>query len=192
MIAGLGYVALAADIYGNGETATTPADAGKLATRFRNDRELLRARVLAAVETLKKDKRVDPNRIACIGYCFGGTTALELARTGADVKGVVSFHGGLDAAPGEGEAPKIRAKVLVLSGADDPMVGPPVVKAFEDEMRKAGADWQFVAYGGAVHAFTNPDVDKVGSPALKYNANADKRSWDAMVTFFKEIFGESK
>ena len=188
-IAQLGYVAFAADIYGKGIRAKTPQEAMALAGKFRsgNDRNLLRARATAGLDVLKKDLHVDPKRIAAIGYCFGGTTVLELARSGADLAGVVSFHGGL-ATPNPDDAKNIRTKVVALSGADDPSVKPDQVIAFEDEMRKAGIDWYLVSYGNAVHGFTNPENGSDNSRGAAYNEKADKRSWEVMKDFFGEIF----
>ena len=129
----------------------------------------------------------DPTRIAAIGYCFGGTTVLELARSGADIAGVVSFHGGLSS-PTPGDAKNIKAKVLALHGADDPNVPPKEVAAFEDEMRQAGVDWQLVAYGGAVHSFTDWNAGNDNAKGAAYNERADRRSWEAMKQFFAELF----
>ena len=187
MLAELGYVAFAADIYGKGVRPATSAEAGKTAGIYKNDRSLMRARAKAGLDTLKAQKFVDPKRLAAIGYCFGGTTVLELARDGADIRGVVSFHGGLST-PTPQDAKGIKAKVLALHGADDPFVKADEVAAFQDEMRKAGLDWQFVSYGGAVHSFTNPEAGNDNSKGAAYNEKADKRSWEAMKTFFKEIF----
>ncbi len=187
MLARLGYVALAADIYGNGESTTDFNRAGELAKRFQDNRQLVRERVQAALDTLKQQAQVDTGKLAAIGYCFGGMTVLELARSGANVKGVVSFHGELNtpmpAKPGE-----VRASVLVLTGADDPIVPPQQVKAFEQEMKNAGADFRVISYPGAVHSFTNPDADKLHNKALGYNKEADEKSWEAMKEFFAEIF----
>lgn len=190
MLAKLGYVALAVDIYGKGIRPTSTADAGKLAGQYKADRRLLRARVISGLETLRKSSRVDGKRIACIGYCFGGTTALELARSGADVAGVVSFHGGLGT-PTPEDAKNIRCKVLALHGADDPYVPPAEVNAFQDEMRKANVDWQWVAYSGAVHSFTHWEAGSDNSKGAAYNEKADRRSWEAMRIFFAELFGEN-
>lgn len=178
----MGYVVLAADIYGKGIRPANAAEAGQQAGKYKSDRALLRARVNAALTELRK--HADPKRIAAIGYCFGGTTVLELARSGADIAGVVSFHGGLDA-PLAGQ---IKCKVLALHGADDPYVPVAEVAGFESEMTKAGVDWQLIKYGGAVHAFTNPDAGNDNSKGAAYNANADRRSWEAMKQFFAEIF----
>lgn len=187
-LADMGYVAFAADIYGKGVRAKNPEEAGKLAGQYKGNRPLLRERIQAAVDELKKQKSVDTAKLAAIGYCFGGTTVLELARSGsADVAGVVSFHGSLDT-PTPGDAKNIKTKVLALHGADDPMVPEKDVKAFEEEMRSGGADWQLVKYGKAVHGFTNANADKANVPGYAYNAEADRRSWQAMKDFFAELF----
>jgi dienelactone hydrolase len=186
MLAQLGYVAFCADIYGIGIRPKEVKEAGALSGKYKNDRALLRARVNAALDVLKKNELVDTKRVAAIGYCFGGTTAIELARSGADLNGVVSFHGGLDS-PTPADGKNIKCKVLALAGADDPFQKPDDLTAFESEMRNAKVDWQIVFYGGAVHAFTQPDPGFVNAGA-KYNEKADKRSWEAMKTFFAEIF----
>jgi dienelactone hydrolase len=186
-LAKLGYVAFAADIYGKGARASTPEEAGKLAGIYRNDRKLLRERATAGLEVLGKHELTDMKKIAAIGYCFGGTTVLELARSGRDISGAVSFHGGLDT-PNPEEGKNIKAKVLALHGADDPFVPSEQVAAFQDEMRKGGVDWQMVFYGGAVHSFTNPDVDGYNLKGAAYNKKADERSWNSMQLFFAEIF----
>jgi dienelactone hydrolase len=186
-LAQMGYVAFAADIYGKGVRAANPTDAGGLAGLYLKERKLLRARVSAGLDLLKKQQIADVQRIAAIGYCFGGTTVLELARSGADIAGVVSFHGGLDT-PDPNDAKNIKAKVLVLHGADDPYVPASQVLALVDEMRKAGVDWQLVMYGGAVHTFTNRDAGTDPSKGAAYNEKADRRSWEAMKDFFGEIF----
>jgi dienelactone hydrolase len=188
-LAQLGYIAFAADIYGKGLRAKTREEAMSLAGKYRSgsDRTLLRARAQAGLDTLKKNPLTDAKRVAAIGYCFGGTAVLELARSGADLAGIVSFHGGLDT-PNTYDAKNIKGKVLALTGADDPNVKPEQVIAFEDEMRKAGVDWYLVAYGNAVHGFTNPSNGADNSKGLAYNEKADKRSWRAMRDFFEEIF----
>jgi dienelactone hydrolase len=183
----MGYVAFAADIYGKGKRAKDAAEAGKLAGVYWSDRKLLRARANAGLDILMKHQFTDPKRVAAIGYCFGGSTVLELARSGADIAGVVSFHGGLDT-PDPNDAKNIKAKVLVLTGADDPNVPPSQVLAFAEEMRKARVDWQLVMYGGAVHSFTNPASGNDPSKGVAYNEKADRRSWQAMKDFFAEIF----
>jgi dienelactone hydrolase len=187
MLARLGYNVLAADIYGKGVRPQTPQAAGTEAGKYKNDRALLRARVRAGLDVLASHELTDPKRIAAIGYCFGGTTVLELARSGADIAGVVSFHGGLSS-PTPGDAKNIKAKVLALHGADDPNVPPKEVAAFEDEMRQGGVDWQLVAYGGAVHSFTDWNAGNDNSKGAAYNERADRRSWEAMKQFFAELF----
>jgi dienelactone hydrolase len=186
-LAQLGYVAFVADIYGNGVTASTPEDARAHAMSFYSDRARLRARMSAALATLKEQPLVDGKRIAVIGYCFGGAAALELARSGADLAGVVTFHGSL-ATPTPADARAITGKVLVCTGADDPNVKPEEVAAFENEMRAAHVNYQINVYGGAVHAFTNPAAGNDNAKGMAYNAQADHRSWEAMRQFFDEIF----
>jgi dienelactone hydrolase len=186
-LAELGYLAFAVDIYGKGVRPQPPQDAGKQAGIYKNDRKLMRARILAGLDELRKNPLCDPQRIAAIGYCFGGTVVLELARSGADIAGVVSFHGGLDT-PTPSDAKNVKCKVLVLHGGDDPYVPLKDVEAFENEMRAAGADWQFFVYGGAVHSFTNPNSGSDRSKGAAYDARADHRSWEAMKAFFSEIF----
>jgi dienelactone hydrolase len=186
-LADLGYIAFAADIYGNGLVTRDPQDAGKFAGRFRGDRQLLRNRAIAGLQVLTGEPLADKKRVAAIGYCFGGTTVLELARSGAEVLGIVSFHGGLDT-PNPADAKNIKGKVLALHGADDTFVPPQQVSAFQDEMRKANVDWQMVFYGGAVHSFTNPDSGSDPSRGMAYNEKADTRSWEHMKVFFTELF----
>ena len=186
MLAQLGYVAFCADIYGKGIRPQSIKDAGAEATKYKTDRALMRLRVNAGLAELKKNSLVDNKRVAAIGYCFGGTTVLELARSGAELNGVVSFHGGLDSpAPADGK--NIKCKVLVCHGADDPFVPAKDLAAFEDEMRAANVDWRLIKYGGAVHSFTQPMAND-NPPGAKYNERADKRSWADMKSFFTEIF----
>ncbi|HEY1684417.1 MAG TPA: dienelactone hydrolase family protein [Tepidisphaeraceae bacterium] len=186
-LARMGYVAFVADIYGNGQTTEDPQAAGALATPFLQDRAMMRQRITAALEQLKKQSNVDGNRIAAIGYCFGGTAVLELARSGADISGVVTFHGNLSN-PNPGDDRNIKCKVLVQTGADDPMVTQKSVNAFEQEMRQTDVDWYLISYAKAVHAFTNPAADAHHMPGVAYNEKADKRSWQCMMDFFGEIF----
>jgi dienelactone hydrolase len=186
MLAQLGYVAFCADIYGEDNRPKDVGEAGALAGKFKSDRALLRARVNAGLDALRQQPLVDQKNIAAIGYCFGGTTVIELARSGADIAGVVSFHGGLDS-PTPADGKNIKCKVLALAGADDPFQKPDDLTAFEEEMRDAKVDWQITFYGGAVHAFTQPNPGFVNAGA-KYNEKADKRSWQAMKDFFAETF----
>jgi dienelactone hydrolase len=190
-LAALGYVALAADIYGKGVRPQSREEAGKEAGKYRADRALMRARARAGLEALRAQKRVDPARCAAIGYCFGGGCALELARSGADLAAVVSFHGNLDT-PRPEDAKSVKAKVLVCHGADDPFVKPEQVAAFEAEMRAAHVDWQLVLFGGAVHSFSNPAAGDDPSKGAAYDAAADRRSWAAMRALFEEAFARAK
>jgi dienelactone hydrolase len=187
MLAEMGYVAFAADIYGAGVRPQDPKEAGAISSKYKNDRALLRERVNAGLAVLKKNERADTRRVAAIGYCFGGTTVLELARSGADVQGIVTFHGGLDS-PNPGDGKNIKAKVLVLHGADDPFNSPENIAAFQNEMRQANVDWQMVYFGGAVHSFTDWGAGSDNSKGAAYNERADKRSWEDMRQFFKELF----
>jgi dienelactone hydrolase len=186
-LAALGYVALAADVYGKGARPTNQQEAGALAGQYKSDRALLRSRVAAGLAELKRQPLVDGRRTAAIGYCFGGTAVLELARSGAEVAGVVSFHGGLDS-PIPADGGKIRARVLVLHGADDPWVPAADIAAFQQELRAGGVDWQMIYYSGAVHSFTQKEAGSDNSRGAAYNASADRRSWRAMRDFFAEIF----
>ncbi|HEX3890147.1 MAG TPA: dienelactone hydrolase family protein, partial [Verrucomicrobiae bacterium] len=171
MLAQLGYVAFCADIYGKGIRPKDAAEAGSQAGKYKSDRKLLRERVNAGLDELEKNDLVDSKKVAAIGYCFGGTTVIELARSGAELNGVVSFHGGLDS-PTPADGKNIKCKVLALAGADDPFQKPDDLTAFESEMRDNKVDWQIVFYGGAVHAFTQPDPGFVNAGA-KYNEKAD-------------------
>lgn len=188
-IAALGYVAFCADIYGKGVRPKDTKEAGVEATKYKSDRALLRLRVNAGLDELKKNALVDSGRVAAIGYCFGGTTVLELARSGAQLNGVVSFHGGLDSpAPADGK--NIKCKVLVCHGADDPFEKASDLAAFEDEMRQANVDWVLIKFGGAVHSFTQPMAGNDNSKGAAYNERADRRSWAAMKMFLTGIFHE--
>jgi dienelactone hydrolase len=187
-LAQLGYVALAGDPYGNGLELATVQEAIKLATDLFADTAKARKRVRVALDKLASLPQVDASKLAEIGFCMGGTFGLELARDGAPLKGVVTFHSGLQTQR-PGEPGKVTAKILVNTGADDPMVPYDAVKAFEDEMNKAGADWQVISYAKTKHSFTNVDAASAGMPAaLEYNKQTDQRSWKAMVNFFDEIF----
>jgi dienelactone hydrolase len=186
-LARLGYVALAADIYGQGVRPTNTKEASEQAAYYKSHRDIMRRRARAALKLLRRQPQTDPSRLGAIGFCFGGTTVLELARSGAPLAGVVSFHGGLDT-PHPEDARKIRGKVLALHGADDPFVTPEQVAAFETEMRDAHVDWQLVKYGGAVHAFAVPTAGTDNSKGAAYNEKAARRSWQAMRDFFAEVF----
>ena len=186
-LAQLGYIAFVADIYGKGVHPANAQEAGAQAGKYKQDRALLRSRVNAALAVLRSQPGCDAGRVAAIGYCFGGMTVLELARSGAAVAGVVSFHGSLDS-PTPADAKQIQGKVLVLHGADDPHVPPADVAAFQAEMRAAGVNWQFTTYSGAVHSFTNPQAGNDNAKGVAYNAQADRRSWQALTDFLHELF----
>jgi len=190
MLAELGYTALAVDMYGEGKQAMHPDDAGKFSSEVMMHFDTAKARFMAGEEFLKKQPTVDPDRIAAIGYCFGGGVVLNMARQGADLKGVASFHGMLGAVK-PAELGAIKAKILVLHGADDKFTTPEQIEAFKKEMTDAKADYKFIAYPGAMHGFTNPDATAYGKKfniPLAYNKKADAESWNEMKMFFGEIF----
>lgn len=184
-LAAEGYVVLVADVYGRGVRPADSRAAAAEAGKFYGDRGVLRARLKAALDQLAVRKDVDATRLAAIGYCFGGMSAIEMARAGMPLKGVVSFHGSLGAAD-PADAKNVKAKLLVLHGADDPYVKPDEVKGFMDEMNAAKVDWQMVHYSGAVHSFTDVRAGTDNGKGAAYNAAADRRSWRAMLDFFRE------
>jgi len=186
-LAKLGYIAFAIDMYGKGIRALNHQQAAGLSNIYRSDRHLMRERALEGLKILKNHKLTKKKKIAAIGYCFGGTTALEMARAGYDLKGVVTFHGGLQT-PHPEDAKNIKGRILVLHGADEQFVSAEEVATFQDEMRKGQVDWQMIYYGGAVHSFTVPSAGDDPSQGTAYNEKADKRSWKTMKSFFNEIF----
>lgn len=190
-LAELGYVAFAVDYIGGGQVLgdmpTMMAALGKL----RADIDHVRALAQAGLEVLLAQPDVDPAKVAATGYCFGGTFALELARSGAPLAAVCGFHSGLDT-PRPADAKNIRGTVLVCIGADDPLIPPAQRLAFEEEMRAAKVDWRMHLYGNAVHGFANPNAGKLGNPAVNYHAATDQRSWRAMRDLFDETFGASR
>lgn len=186
-LAAAGYVAFAIDMYGVGVRPVSQEESAKQAGIYRADRALMRGRAKAGLDWLRAQEFVDTDRIAVIGYCFGGGVALELARSGAPLSGVVTFHGSLDT-PSPADAANIKARILVLHGADDPYVPPEQVAGFIKEMRDAGVDWQLVQYGGAVHGFSDAKAGNDTKSGFAYDARADRRSWAAMRAFFDEIF----
>lgn len=188
-LAALGYVALTADMYGKGVRPANGQEAGAEARKYYADPVLLRGRVRAGFDYLASQPQSDTARMAATGYCFGGKCALELARSGAPLKAVVTFHGSLTTT-GPADAKTFRPKVLVLHGADDPNVKQADVTAFMDEMRAAGVDWQVVQYSGAVHSFTDPRAGNDNSKGAAYNASADRRSWLAMRNFLDETLAK--
>ena len=188
-LAGLGYVALAADMFGDRRQASDLAQARALIEELRCDPAKLRARGKAALATLAALPQVDPARLGAIGFCFGGSVVLELARAGADLQVVVSFHGVL-ASQTPAEKGAVRARLLVLTGVDDPLAPAEQVLAFQQEMRAAEvADWQLISYGNTLHGFTNPAADGRILPSARYDARSDRRSWAAMQQLFAEAFG---
>ncbi len=190
MLAELGYTALVVDMYGGGKVVTNPDEASKLSSEAMEKFDVSKARFMAAMDFLKKQPTVDPARIAAIGYCFGGGIVLNMARQGVDLKGVVSFHGGLTAVK-PAQPGNVKAKILALTGGADPLVPSDQVEAFKQEMKAAGADFQLISYPGAMHAFTNPEADLLGKKfdlPIAYNAKADKESWSEMKKFFSTIF----
>jgi dienelactone hydrolase len=190
MLAGMGYTALALDMYGDGKQANHPDDAGKFASEVMKNAAIGEGRFMAALEFLKKQKTVDPERIAAIGYCFGGGVVLHMARQGVNLKGVASFHGSLATAK-PAEPGVIKAKILVLNGDADKFTTPEQIESFKQEMKNAGVDYQFISYPEAMHSFTNPDADmyaKKFNMPVGYNADADKQSWAELDKFLTDIF----
>jgi dienelactone hydrolase len=185
----MGYVAFAADMYGEGKKVDHPMDANKLASEVRANKEEWRGRANAALEVLKKADGVDPTRLAAIGYCFGGSTALQLAYAGADLDAVATFHAALPV-PTPEEAKAIKAKVLIAHGADDKFIKPDTIQAFRSALDSGMVAYKFESYPGAVHSFTVPGAEKRKVEGIAYNAEADKKSWEDMTALFNEVFGK--
>ena len=190
-LAGLGYVAFALDMYGDGKVTQHPQQAGECAGQIRANNEAWLARARAGLKVLTSQHQVDTANLAAIGYCFGGSTALQLALAGEDLKAAVSFHGALPE-PSEKQAAAVKASILVCHGSADAFIPQEAIEKFEAPLNEAGADWQLIEYGNARHSFTNPDADKVGIENLKYNAKADRRSWQDMLNLFGEVFSGAK
>jgi dienelactone hydrolase len=186
-LAEAGYVALAVDMYGEGKSTDDPKQAGEWSGKIKKNIWTLKKRFEAALTALRARPEVDEKKIAAIGYCFGGTVVLEAARMGEPLVGVASFHGGLASNVPPDER-KLAARVLVLHGAEDKFESDEEIAGFKTEMEKSGVKWNFVAYPGAVHSFTNPDVDKHNLPGAKYNAEAAKKSWEELLKFLHELF----
>ncbi|BAV32860.1 dienelactone hydrolase [Sulfuricaulis limicola] len=189
-LAEAGYVALALDMYGDGKQANHPDQAGKFSGEVGKNLPLMKSRFEAGMKLLRKQAQVDDKRMAAIGYCFGGSVVLQMAREGENLRGVASFHGGLatehPAKPG-----KVKAKVLVMNGAEDPFVPAEQIAGFKKEMESAKVDYKFVNYPGARHSFTNPDADTNGAKfnlPLAYNAKVDQESWAELQSFLKLVF----
>lgn len=186
-LAELGYAAFALDLYGKGVRGNSPEENGALMQPFLDDRAMLQRRLLLSLSTLRDQEPVDASKVAAIGFCFGGLCVLDIARTGEDLAGVVSFHG-LLGAPGNTEGNTVKAKVLALHGWDDPMAPPDQVIALSKELTALHADWQLHAFGNTLHAFTNPEANDRAMGTV-YDAAADRRSWIAMQNFLRELFG---
>ncbi|GAB4519167.1 MAG: dienelactone hydrolase family protein [Amphiplicatus sp.] len=187
MVAGLGYAGFALDLYGKGVVGGSKEENQRLMSPFLEDRGMLQSRLQHIVDIVKDQPEVDSKKIAIMGFCFGGLCALDLARTGADIRGAASFHG-LFNAPGNTQGKKIKAKVIAFHGWDDPMVPPEDVAALGRELTEAGADWQIHAYGGTMHAFTNPAANDPDFGTV-YNKTAADRAWISFQAFLKECFG---
>jgi dienelactone hydrolase len=188
-LAKLGYIAFAADMYGEGKTTAHPNEAGQMAGKVRANVDEWRKRAVAALDVLKSQSQCDNTKLAAIGYCFGGATVLEVAYSGADLKAVASFHGALPT-PTPEEVQQIKAAILVCHGANDPFIPAKVVKAFRDALDKGNAKYEFIPYPGVVHSFTVPDADKHGDPGMKYDKAADEDSWKRMQALLTEKFGK--
>lgn len=187
MLAELGYVAFCVDMYGDGKTTEHPKEAGEMATAVRSNIKVWQGRALAGLKKLASHENVDSTKLAAIGYCFGGSTALKLAYTGANLKAVATFHAALPT-PSETEAQAIKARVLVCHGAEDKFIAEKDIKAFQDALQKAKVQLQFESYPGAVHSFTVKGIDEKKISGLAYNEEADKKSWEAMQKLFQEVF----
>jgi len=186
-MAKLGLAVFAVDVYGKGIRAKGPKDAMPLAEKYKSNRKLFRERLLRGLEVLREQKEVDPKKTVGAGYCFGGTGVIELARAGADVQAVVSFHGGLDS-PNPADGKNIKARVIALQGADDPLVKPADITAFQDEMRANHVDWQMTVYGGAVHGFTDMSAGSDVKTGMAYDPKADKRSFEVFTDLINDLF----
>lgn len=187
-LAGLGFAVLACDLHGEATEHHDMSTVMQLLGALQSDNRRIRARAKGGLDALLARPEVDASRIAALGYCFGGSMALELARSGADLRAAIGFHSGLTTSHPE-DAKNIKGKILACIGADDPSVGPDQRSAFEAEMRAAGVEWQLHVYGGVVHSFTNPGADVLGATAFaRYDAAADSRSWAAMLALLDEVF----
>lgn len=186
-LAAIGYVAFALDMYGKGKVTNHPDQAGKWMREIQSNVKDWQARVKNGLAILRSQEIVDKNRVAVIGYCFGGATAMQLAYSGVDVQGVVSFHGSLPLPTGE-QAAYAKTRILIAHGNADPFISEEHIKEFRTKLDQAQVDWQMIIYAGARHSFTNPGADAYGIQALRYDRNADERSWQHMQLFFDEIF----
>jgi len=190
-VARLGVAVFAVDVYGKGARPKSPQEAMSVSGKFKGDRKLFRQRVVRGLEVLREQKEVDPAKTMAVGYCFGGTGAIELARAGADVQAVVSFHGGLDS-PTPADGKNIKATVVALQGADDPFVKAVDIAAFQNEMRTNNVDWNMTVYGGAVHSFTDTSAGSDPKTGRAYNENADKRSFEVLAGLVNDLYFPKK
>jgi dienelactone hydrolase len=188
-LARLGYIAFAADMYGGGKVTTHPQEAGQMVGKLRANIDEWRGRALAALDVLKSQPQCDKTRLAAIGYCFGGATALELAYAGADLKAVVTFHGALPA-PSQADVARIKPVILVCHGGADSFVPAPMIQAFRHALDQGKVKYEFVSYPGVRHSFTVPDADRHGNPGMKYDKSTDEDSWKRMLALFKETMGK--
>ncbi len=190
-VARLGLGVFAVDIYGKGVRPTNQQEAVTVSGKYKADRKLFRERVMRGLEVLRQQKEIDPAKVMAVGYCFGGTAVIELARAGADVQAVVSFHGGLDS-PNPADGKNIKATVVALQGADDPYVKPADIAAFQNEMRTNHVDWEMTVYGGAVHSFTDTSAGEDPKTGAAYNARADKRSFEVLTDLVHDLYHPGK
>jgi dienelactone hydrolase len=188
-LAALGYVAFALDMYGEGKVTEHPQEAGQWAGMIRKNQKAWQQRALAGLKILKGNKLVDTSKLAAIGYCFGGATALELAYSGADLKAVVTFHGALPT-PTEEQAKQIKARIVICHGASDKFIGDEAISKLQAALTNAHVDWEMISYAGAVHSFSVPGADKRKIPGIAYNKKADERSWRQMKLVFGDVFGK--
>jgi dienelactone hydrolase len=187
-LAGMGYVAFAVDMYGEGKITEHPDEAKTFATAVRKDTKEWEARAAAALKILREDEKVDGKKLAAMGYCFGGSTALQLAYSGADFAAAVSFHGAL-IVPTDEQTKAVKAKILICHGAADPFIPDEMAQKTRAALEKGNVDYAMIYYGGAQHSFTNPGADHKEMKGMRYNANADHRSWAAMSGMFRDVFG---
>ncbi len=190
-VAKLGLAVFAVDVYGKGVRPKNQQEAAATSGKYKGDRKLFRERVLRGLQVLREQKEVDPAKVMAVGYCFGGTGVIELARAGADVQAVVSFHGGLDS-PNPADGKNIKATVLALQGADDPFVKATDIAAFQNEMRTNNVDWDMTVYGGAVHSFTDTSAGSDPKTGQAYNEKADQRSFEALTALVNDLYFRRK
>ncbi len=190
-VARLGLAVFAVDVYGKDVRPKNQQEAAAVSAKYKNDRKLFRERVMRGLELVREQKEVDPAKTIAVGYCFGGTGVIELARAGADVQAVVSLHGGLDS-PNPADGKNIKATVVALQGADDPFVKPADIAAFQNEMRTNHVDWTMTVYGGAVHSFTDTGAGSDPKAGQAYNEKADRRSFETLTDLVNDLYFHKK